>query len=243
MKTLGYKANDVDAIELALSPERFRPYVLRAGGSRVRAVQIYERNTAISEALYGVTQAEVAVRNAMNRSLVSAFGEIWFDIAPLEDRQREKIAAAKVELTRSKRPISTGALVAELSFGFWTALGSKTYEKSLWVPCLHKAFHAVTIDPKTNNVTTYNRNEIFDRLDSIRDLRNRIAHHEPILKYDLPRKFNEVIRALEWVCPTSAQWMQSTNNFWQRYNEKPLSYSPPKLPAEVARTAPGTPKR
>src|ERR1035438_10855520 len=64
VKTFGYAANEIIALELALSPERLQPYIARAGGSRAKAILIYERNTALSEALYGVTQAaEVGLRN------------------------------------------------------------------------------------------------------------------------------------------------------------------------------------
>src|ERR1700692_4682724 len=95
-KTFGYEPKDITALELALSPERLQPYVARAGGSRAKAILIYERNTALSEALYGVTQAtEVGLRNSIHRVLCAAYGAMWFDHITLEEIQAEKVSTAK----------------------------------------------------------------------------------------------------------------------------------------------------
>jgi hypothetical protein len=50
-----FTPEDIAALELSLSPERLQPYLAGAGGSKQRAILIYERNTALSEALNGVT--------------------------------------------------------------------------------------------------------------------------------------------------------------------------------------------
>lgn len=54
-------------------------------------------------------------------------------------------------------------------FGFWTYLLADAHEKTIWVPYLHKAFPAGT-----------DRNRLNDSLASLRDFRNRVAHHENI---------------------------------------------------------------
>ena len=104
VKAFAYAANEIIALELALSPERLQPYIARAGGSRAKAILIYERNTALSEALYGVTQAaEVGLRNSIHRVLCTAYGPMWFDNFTLEDIQAEKITAAKYEISHNGR--------------------------------------------------------------------------------------------------------------------------------------------
>ncbi len=55
-------------------------------------------------------------------------------------------------------------------FGFWTYLFSDIHEKTIWVPYLHRAFPAGT-----------DRNQLNATLASLRDFRNRVAHHEHIL--------------------------------------------------------------
>lgn len=233
VKHFEYNANSIKELELALSPERLGSYVNLAGGSRAKAVSIYERNTALSEALYGVVQGlEIALRNAIHRQLSTGLAPMWFDVAPLEDYQSAMVIEAKHELLKDGRALTPSGLVAELGFGFWTALLQSRYEKSLWVPHLHKAFpHA----------TNKNRADIHDQLMAIRKLRNRIAHHEPIVKMDLPGFYSKALAALGWICPTSSAWVRSTNCFMQRLHEKPLKYDPPKMPAVAPSPVPGKP--
>jgi hypothetical protein len=64
-----------------------------------------------------------------------------------------------------------GKVVAELSFGFWCALAGRHYHWTLWQPCLHRVFPGVRLP----------RPHIHGRLENIRLLRNRIAHHERVL--------------------------------------------------------------
>lgn len=48
----------------------------------------------------------------------------------------EKLHDAKDSMMRQGKLLTSGRVVAELSFGFWTALIGRKYEKRLWVPCL-----------------------------------------------------------------------------------------------------------
>lgn len=74
---------------------------------------------------------------------------------------------------KAGRTATLGKVIAELPFGFWTLLVSNRYE-SLWRLSLHRAFpHARS-----------RRQIIHWRLDAIRFLRNRIAHHEPSFPAD-----------------------------------------------------------
>lgn len=65
--------------------------------------------------------------------------------------------------------VPRGKVVAELMFGFWSYLTDSLHEKSLWVPGLHQAFTAVS-----------DRAKIHDAMTELRDVRNRVAHHESI---------------------------------------------------------------
>jgi len=245
-KPFGYSPEAIDALTQSLSAERIRPYIARAGGSKVRAIWLYERNTAMSEALYGVIQGvEVSLRNAIHRELSTRFGATWPDIVQLEQPQRDKLTIAKSEITRDKRSVTPGALVAQLSLGFWTSLISAVYEKQFWVPCLHRAFpnalQRKTTADGTARSAPIGRKEIFEQLDKIRNVRNRIAHHEPILKLDLPKLYSESITVISWVCPVSSDWVRATNCFNTRFHEKPLAYEPPTLSRSAPVPSPGQP--
>lgn len=43
------------------------------------------------------------------------------------------------------------------------------------------------------------RVHVFHRLEKIRDLRNRVSHHEPIWDRDLLKAHNEVLDTLSWM--------------------------------------------
>lgn len=40
----------------------------------------------------------------------------------------------------------------------------------------------------------------------IRMLRNRIAHHEPILHWNLPKHYSAILKMTEWLSPVAAAW-------------------------------------
>ena len=83
-----YTDQAVTAIEKSLSPERLARYISAAQGNKKRAIQLYERNTALSEALYGVIQGlEIALRNALHNTLRKELGrDDWYDHAGLEEK-------------------------------------------------------------------------------------------------------------------------------------------------------------
>ena len=99
--------------------------------------------------------------------------------------------------------------MANLSFGFWVSLvgpGGKrgnnceaNYEKTLWRPALRQAFRY----PKP-----LLRKEVHIRLDRLRNLRNRIAHHEPILARDLEKDHQDILELADLICPETAEWIK-----------------------------------
>ena len=247
-QSFGYQANDITALELALSPERLQPYLTMAQGHRKTAILLYERNTSLSEALYGVTQAaEVALRNCIHRTLSTAHQSMWFNSVGLTDPQADMVLQAEHEIRTKNRTLNPGSIVAELNLGFWTSLVSAKYEKNLWVPHLHKVFsNAIYVKTdKGGNQTKVklDRRDIHLRLESLRSLRNRIAHHESILKLDLERLYLETLEALTWVCPTSAQWVRSTNCFAVRFNQLVPTRPAIIIPTAAAAPRPGMPIR
>ncbi len=74
---------------------------------------------------------------------------------------------AKQSIEREGKPLEPGRLVAELAFGFWTGLTSAKYE-ALWRDHLYKIIPRRPVQSGA----------VHDRLNTIRKLRNRVAHHE-----------------------------------------------------------------
>lgn len=182
-------------IEDWLSAGRFATYLTVSGGSRQRALNLYEWNARLSAAfLHDLSHLEVGLRNACDRQLTAAVvaGDThWTEPATLlmllpvvrrrdraSGRQYDANAIPRSNVDRARKSASTdkntppvpGKIVAEIMFGFWTYLFSDLHEKTIWVPYLHKAFPLGT-----------DRNQLNATLASLRDFRNRVAHHEHIL--------------------------------------------------------------
>lgn len=194
------------ALEGTLSPERMATYLRAASGDRESALRIYTWNTALSAAFYGPLQGlEVALRNAMHRELCAKYGPVWYQEPglALNPGHLHRISRAKKLLERGRYPTDSPHVVAALSFGFWVSLlgpGGRgfDYEKTLWRPALYKAFPHRRLS----------RRDAHKRLDYLRTLRNRIAHHEPIFKRDLHKDYQSILEVSGWICPHTRAWIE-----------------------------------
>lgn len=195
--------------EDALSNERFGSYMDSAQGDREKALALYALNAQVSAALYIPLQVlEVALRNRFHHHLSEAYGESWYDRHGVITHafQRYKIAEAQLELARERRPLEPGRVIAGLTFGFWTACLSGSYDERLWRKGgLAKAFTAGGEKPK--------RGKVNDLLNPIRKLRNRIAHHEPILYWNLPKHHANIMLLTRWLVPIAADWCEAHSTF------------------------------
>ncbi|MBX3172463.1 MAG: hypothetical protein KF760_33980 [Candidatus Eremiobacteraeota bacterium] len=106
---------------------------------------------------------------------------------------------AKSYLSDEGKTVTAPRMVAALSFGFWVGLLRSSYARTLWNTCLHKAFAA---NPSLKHKDAH------DRFASILSLRNRVAHHEPIIfrHRDLLLDAERITEALGWIEPAAAQW-------------------------------------
>lgn len=195
-------------MEAALSLERFARYVIWAGGDRERALELYELNARLSESLYIPLQIlEVALRNRVHDRMSKLHGEGWFDVDGLLEvpNQRHQVATARQDLSREKKEPTPGRVIAALSFSFWTAMFSPAYE-DLWRGGLVEI--AVRPDGKRLSRKDFSR-----RLNPIRILRNRVAHHEPILHWDLARHHAAIYEVTRWLSPVAAEWASRIDRF------------------------------
>ncbi|ERP97784.1 hypothetical protein Q669_21500 [Labrenzia sp. C1B10] len=196
-----------------LSLERFQRYLDAANGDRSLAYKLYALNTAIAEAMFSPIQMlEVALRNRFHAELSKTYGDDWYDqIGVITDVfQRNQIAEAKLNLVRDRKPIEPGRVVASLSFGFWTSCLGRRYE-DMWRRTLRHAFqHA------PDGLT---RKRINSPLTRIRLLRNRIAHHEPLLKHNLLDRHDRIVEITGWLSPIASDWSKHHCRFSEVYDD------------------------
>lgn len=203
------------ALTRTLSRDRLSKYLAASGDDIHQALIHYERNTALSESFYTPLQAvEVCVRNCMNAQLCRQYGDQWFidPRIPLDPDGLLRLADARKALEKGRYVITQGAMVAELSFGFWVSLLGPRYDATLWRNALYRAF--------AEGGRGIRRDRVHGRFNMIRRFRNRIAHHEPIFLQDLPGRHREIVEAISWMCPFTATWALSQSRFETVYAAK-----------------------
>ena len=206
-----YKDQQLGILEKALSTERLAPYYVQARGDRWVAIRLYERNTRLSEALYGVVQAlEVLLRNRIHGQLEKGTGAAdWYDQVNLLELERDEVENAKKSIAGRGMPVTPGRIIAELNFGFWLRLFSGQYEKEFWVKHLRKLYAA-----------TRQRKAVHNRLMQVKTLRNRIAHHETLIRRNPEKDYSDLLEAIGWLSPTVLAWVKTTNCFEIRFAER-----------------------
>ena len=218
-----YPAPLIAALEASLSQERLQSYLTAAGGDPTQALQLYIWNTDLSAALYQPLQGlEITLRNAFHRELSQTYGSDWYDQIPqiLTERSNDNITKAKKDITSRGKSATPSRIVAELSFGFWVSLlgygrkGNNNYEMKLWRPALYKAF-------PNRPAKGFNRKLANKEFTRIKDLRNRVAHHEPIIhNQDLLSEYYRILEAISWVCKDTAIWISSNSRFPEIFNKR-----------------------
>ena len=213
-------------IDSWLSPARLSRYLTHAGGHRSAALALYEWNVQISAALHrDLAHLEIALRNAYD----AAAGAHWSGsghwlrddaaqaFAPvLRTKHRSRgggRTSYQVDINQKPRELvaravrdaggptaSAGKVVAELNFGFWRYLSSSAHEKTLWVPLLHHAFPIGT-----------SRAEVDRKVGRLHTLRNRVAHHEPLLLEDLAARHADLVAIADLLQPQLAAHLTATS--------------------------------
>jgi hypothetical protein len=219
----------------------------------------YAWNMALAAALYvPLHLLEVALRNALHDTLTQHHGgdAYWYRLPTalppslrhppdpsqtLSWPQREiRNALSGVgKATAPRAADEPGRVVAELKFGFWTSLLSPPYGSPrsvrqawnpLWPQLLPRVFpnFPITASPSQDRAT------LSDRFDGLRQLRNRISHHEPIwrgrprrgtnLRSNLLQDYRDLEEAIGWVSPELLAATQALSTFTSVYNAGPIVY-------------------
>ncbi|MGH3544439.1 MAG: hypothetical protein ACRDPW_00670 [Mycobacteriales bacterium] len=198
----------LSVVAARISVERLAPYrsvVADARDPLAAALALYGRSAVVSGQFWALLgYVEVIVRNALHDQLTARsaadFGEPRWYLDPdrvLSGQARSHIAAARVRVAVSGKSESPGRVVAELSFGLWRFLLAARYERSLWRTCLHRAF------PGQGR-----RKAVHAKIAVLHELRNRIAHHEPIHNRPLGQLYNDALTVAGWICPTTRDWLR-----------------------------------
>jgi hypothetical protein len=180
----------------SLSPLRFARYLEETNGDEKAAVTLYHWNSRIASALYIPLQVwEITLRNRLHNFLCWKYGPDW----PRDERRalkqlkpHHKRAVAEATTRQSQKrgsSLTPDAIVADLSIGFWVGLLSRDYE----IPFSWR-YNLPRIFPKES---TLERASGFDLCQDLADLRNRVAHHEPVHNQPLAERHGQINRLLK----------------------------------------------
>jgi hypothetical protein len=196
---------DIARIIQTLSNERLQTFLRASGHDQERAIRLYIWNAQVGEVFHIAVQAtEVGLRNAINAALILEFGAEWWASdryqALLDYDRTEDLKLALRRMGNRRQPETNGQIVAGLSFGFWVGMLQPRYNPDLWSKRLRETFPNLPPDRS--------RKSLAKDVAEIATLRNRISHHEPLLKRDLLDDYARVMRILEWICPATARWIK-----------------------------------
>ncbi|QGY32866.1 hypothetical protein CUN67_28425 (plasmid) [Pantoea cypripedii] len=109
-------------------------------------------------------------------------------------RHESMLAQAKKKLQDAGKPQEANAIVAELMFGFWLGMFEKNYhdlntQNRLW-PHLEPVVFPNLLPSQRRH------SDVYQILYPIKELRNRMAHHEPIWKHPTANTVKAAIQML-----------------------------------------------
>ena len=171
--------------EQIISGERMSRYVAACGGDTRKAMTLYRYNIELSLSVFAIIgYFEVALRNAIDKQLTVNLGSEWLKDSvmangiftnPILAKTQSIILFAYNKLQRNAAYSHT-KLLAEMEFGIWKYMFSPLQYRMTG----RNLLQVFPNRPRSSAQAQYNPSYIFNELDKINTLRNRIAHHEPI---------------------------------------------------------------
>lgn len=103
-------------------------------------------------------------------------------------------------------------MTAELNFGFWVNMLLARHEAIFWTD-LHKSFADLPA------AVTYQA--LYARCDVVREFRNRVFHHEPILHRNITKEYSQIMELITWLSPDKAKWIKQYSRVMAVARQKP----------------------
>lgn len=202
--------SDIKAVRAALSEPRFGTYLAAAGGDEHKAVALYGWNARVAAALMLPAHfAEVCTRNAASEAIERVYGPNW----PWDSAFRATLPnpgggynQLRDLVNNADRQGSTGKVIAELKFVFWQKMFTARHDVRLWQP------HITSIFPNSTQGTAGVRTAVYADLEAIRRLRNRVAHHEPLLAANLTATLARMSQLVHLRSSATGAWVDAMDD-------------------------------
>lgn len=197
-----------ESIKVALSAARISTYeaATTVVPPLVGALALYAWNSQVSAAMLSpLHMCEVVIRNAVSDAITEEYGDRWpwnpAFVGSLPSAGKFNMRAHL--LVQRKGKSTTGKVIPELAFVFWEKMFTGRFDGQIW------NHHLAHILPHLDSqwTTQMARGRVNKALGSIRTLRNRIAHHEPIFTRILSDDFRLMETLIGYRCMVTAAWM------------------------------------
>lgn len=222
--------DELKKFEPTYSVERLKAFIYSPDDKLEDVIVRYRNNLKISQALYPeLCTLEVILRNAVDYVLRTYISETWIEDEiknnVLLDSSDYQLLVNAYEITKkecksSSKNMTSGKIIANLNFGFWTNLCVKKYNSAIWNKgaCFKGVF--VNFPSNKNSIAV-----ISDKLYKIRKLRNRIFHYEQVFK--CPEKtlklYDHIQEIMSYLPKDEFNIVPTTSTFLTLYNQLVLS--------------------
>jgi hypothetical protein len=167
-----------------LSKPRYNRYLIATTYNHKRAQMLYHSNIRLAQAFHPVlSQFEVVLRNALNRVLSAHFiDKDWIinqkngfmcddSLRNSQFYVKSSVQKTEAKLIRRGMSISSGKIISDQTLGFWIAFFLSHH---------YSLVKGQPIQIFMHKPANENRASIYDKLNKIKDFRNRVNHCEPI---------------------------------------------------------------
>ena len=169
--------------EQIMTAARMGRYKAACGGNSLKAMTLYRKNLKLSQELFTVISCfEITLRNAIDKHYTATLGNDWLRNAAaaggIFDNRHCRLTQTNINdaIRKLHHGYTHFKLVAELGFGFWRYMFAHQQFRMAGSTLLQ----ILPAKPRSTPAIQYNHTYIFNQLLAINDLRNRIAHHEPV---------------------------------------------------------------
>jgi len=210
-------------IRASLSPTRISTYDSEypIGTCQTKAIQLYAWNAQTSGALLTPLHlCEITIRNAISQAIENAYCSNWHLDTTFETSLPSPPSGynPRRDLIKTRaKSTSVGQVISELKFVFWQSMLTKRHDNKIWNNHLRSVFPNTDPGKSIKEI----RVGLHSDIESVRRLRNRVAHHEHILKRNLDDDFRKLTNLIEARCTTTALWMLDIETASPLFKTKP----------------------
>lgn len=182
--------------------------------------ELYLWNAELAAAYFEIIgHAEILLRNVFHKRLSPhSADERWYvdtERFPFNDHAKHDVKTAIRRATKGGLPEYPGKVIAELSFGFWRFLLSKKYQSTIW-PVIAPGFTGVPAHKRR-------RHELENAAKRINELRNRVAHHEPVFHNSHERYLEDIYTIAHYVDARAESMLRNRSRVLEVLDRRPTN--------------------